>query len=31
MFIGYVDNHVGNVYRFVNLKTKKITLSRDVA
>ena len=30
MFVGYADNHAGNVYRFVNLKTKKIILSRDI-
>ena len=27
MFVGYADNHSGNIYRFVNLKTKKIVLS----
>ena len=30
MFVEYADNHAGNVYRFVNMKTKKIILSRDV-
>jgi hypothetical protein len=29
MFIGYSDDHEGNVYRFVNIKTYKIVLSRD--
>ena len=24
IFIGYTDDHVGNVYRFVNIQTKKI-------
>ena len=31
MFVGYSDNHAGNVYRFINLKTQKIIHSRDVA
>ena len=30
MFVGYADNHAGNVYRFVNLKTKRVILSRDI-
>ena len=30
MFVVYVDNHANNVYRFINLKTKKIVMSRDV-
>ena len=29
MFVGYVDNHTGNVHRFVSLKAKKIILSGD--
>ena len=28
--VGYVDDHAGNVYRFINIQTKKIILSRDV-
>ena len=30
MFEGYADNHVNNMYRFINLKTRKIMMSRDV-
>lgn len=30
MFLGYSDNHSGNVNRFLNLKTLKIIHSRDV-
>ena len=30
MFVRYADNHAGNVYRFVNLKTKKIIFSCDI-
>ena len=30
IFVGYVDDHAGNVYRFINIQTKKIILSRDV-
>ena len=30
MFVGYVDNHANNVYRFINLKTKKIVMSRNI-
>ena len=30
MFVGYADDHAGNVYRFINIQTKKIILSRDV-
>ena len=26
---GYVDNHSGDVYRFLNIKTKRIIISRD--
>ena len=27
---GYADDHAGNVYRFINIQTKKIILSRDI-
>ena len=30
IFVGYADDHTGNVYRFINIQTKKIILSRDV-
>jgi len=30
IFVGYADKHAGNVYRFINLNTNKIILSRDV-
>ena len=30
IFVGYVDDHAGNVYRFINIQTKKIILSRDI-
>jgi len=30
MFVGYASNHAGNVYRMLNLKTKRVILSRDV-
>ena len=30
IFIGYADDHAGNVYRFINIQTKQIILSRDV-
>ena len=30
IFFGYADDHAGNVYRFINIPTKKIILSRDV-
>ena len=30
IFVGYADDHSGNVYRFINTQTKKIILSRDV-
>ena len=30
IFVGYADDHVENVYRFINIQTKKIILSRDV-
>ena len=30
IFVGYADDHAGNVYRFINVETKQIILSRDV-
>ena len=30
MFVGYADDHSGDVYRFLNVKTKRIIMSRDV-
>ena len=30
IFVGYADDHAGNIYRFINIQTKKIILSRDV-
>ena len=30
IFIGYADDHAGNVYRFINIQTKQIILSRDI-
>ena len=27
IFVGYADDHAGNVYRFINIQTKKIILS----
>ena len=30
IFVGYAGDHAGNVYRFINIQTKKIILSRDV-
>ena len=30
IFVGYADDHAGNVYRFINTQTKKIILRRDV-
>ena len=30
IFVGYADDHAGNVYRFIDVQTKKIILSRDV-
>ena len=30
IFVGYADDHAGNVYRFINTQTKKIILSRDI-
>ena len=30
MFAGYADDHTKNVYRFLNIRTRRIILSRDV-
>jgi hypothetical protein len=30
IFVGYLDNHSGNVYRMYNLKTGKIVMSHDL-
>ena len=30
IFVGYANDHAGNVYRFINIQTKKIILSRDI-
>ena len=30
IFVGYADDHAGNVYRFINVQTKQIILSRDI-
>ena len=30
IFVGYADDHAGNVYRLINIQTKKIILSRDI-
>ena len=30
MFVGYVDDHSRDVYRFLNIHTKRIIISRDV-
>ena len=30
MFVGYAEDHAGDVYRFLNIHTKRIILSRDV-
>ena len=29
MFVGYADGHYGDVYRFLNINTKRIIMSRD--
>ena len=29
MFVGYADDHAGDMYRFMNVQTKRIILSRD--
>ena len=30
IFVGYADDHAGNVYRFINIQTKKVILCRDI-
>ena len=30
IFVGFADDHAGNVYRFINIQTKKIIVSRDI-
>ena len=30
MFVGYADDHSRDVYRFLNIYTKRIIISRDV-
>ena len=30
MFVGYADDHTKDIYRFLNIHTKRIILSRDV-
>ena len=30
IFVGYADDHAGNVYRFINIRRKKIILGRDI-
>ena len=30
MFVGYAEDHAGDVYRFLNIHTKSIIMSRDV-
>ena len=30
MFVGYAENHAGDIYRFLNIHTKRIIMSRDV-
>ena len=30
IFVGSADDHAGNIYRFINIQTKKIILSRDI-
>ena len=30
IFVGYADDHAGNVYIFINIQMKKIILSRDI-
>ena len=29
MFVGYANDHTGNVYRYIHLKTQQVILSRD--
>ena len=31
MFVGYADDHSGDVYRFLNINTKRIIMSRDAS
>ena len=31
MFVGYADDHSGDVYRFLNIHTKRIIMSRDAS
>ena len=30
MFVGYAEDHAGDVYRFLNIHTKRVIMSRDV-
>ena len=30
MFVGYAEDHSGDVYKFLNIHTKRIIMSRDV-
>ena len=30
LFLGYLENHAGNTFKFLNLETNKVVLSRDV-
>ena len=30
IFVGYADDHAGNIYIFISIQTKKIILSRDI-
>ena len=30
IFVGYADDHAGNMFRFINIQMKQIILSRDV-
>ena len=30
IFVGYADDHAGNMYRFINIEMKQIILSRDI-
>ena len=30
IFVGYADDHAGNIYRFINIQTKKIILGIDI-
>ncbi len=31
MFVGYAANHAGNIYRMVEMKTRKVLITRDVS